>query len=67
MLIIPRTIRSIGNICKNTVHQITRDCKEEKIAIYNKIIKEKSGKYKYIHKVHVDHHSIGATAWLCLD
>jgi len=34
---------------------------------YKKIIKGKSGKYRYIHKVCIDHHSIGATVWFCLD
>jgi len=34
---------------------------------YKKIIKGKSGKYRYIHKVCIDHHSIGAAAWFCLD
>jgi len=37
-----RTIRSIGNTCKNTVYQSARCCNEEKNTKHNKIIKGKS-------------------------
>jgi hypothetical protein len=68
LLIIDRTIRkSIGNICKNTVYPLACCCNEEKSTKYNQVIKEKSGKYIYICKVHTDHHHNGTTAWFSLD
>jgi len=68
LLIIERTIRkSIGNICKNTVYPLACCCNEEKSKKHNQIIKEKSGNYRYICKVHTVHHHDGTTAWFSLD
>jgi len=69
LLIIDRTIRkSIGNICKNTVYPFACCCNEEKSTTHKQIIKEKTEKYRYIGKVHTDHHHHnGITAWFSLD
>jgi hypothetical protein len=63
--IVATTIRSI--VYTHTLNQNASCCNEEKNTKYNKIIKGKSGKYRYIHKVHTHHRNIGATAWFCLD